>query len=362
MNRTAIKITIAIALVTILLLLIVDIITLRQIQASFNGFLKELEGQGFLNLIDLNEINTHKELQDQFQESLYRSILVVSVFAFFVSILLGFLIASFITRPLRELKKGIQKLRHNNYKYRIAETGDDEVDQVIKEFNNLSKGLEQEEILRKDLVSDVSHEFQTPLTALHGQVQGIRDGIFKPDKNRIEAIFSQIERLSSLVDNLQEYTRMRSSLPNIKIEECSLNKIVEQLLTLQKSNLDAAKINVENKIPKNFKLQADKKMLERVIDNIISNAIKYSKAKTLKFNLKDSILTIEDDGIGIQENDLKSIFERFYRVEKSRSRDSGGLGLGLAIVKEIVDTHGWKIKAESKPKKGTKFIINFSPK
>lgn len=358
MSRTSVKITIGVAIITLSLLLFVDIVAVSLTGRAFDRFLSGQEQYGFILLPSPREIRQQASLQEEFKNNLYFAITLASAISFVASIAFGFLIGSFITRPLRNLKYGIKKLEQNEYKYKIENTGDEEIDEVINEFNSLSKKLEHVENLRKDLVSDISHELKTPLTALKGQIEGIKDGVFKPDKERISIIEDQVNRLNDLINELQGYTRLRSNLSKIKKEEIDILKLTNRLLKPYDSKLKNENISVSVDIEKNQKIMADSKMLERIMSNIIDNSIKYSKADKILIKFENNKLFLSDNGVGIDEVHRQYIFERFYRVEKSRNRSTGGLGLGLAIVKDLVEAHGWKISVEdSLFEKGVSFVI-----
>lgn len=363
MSRTSVKITIGVAIISLSLLLFVDIVTVSLTQKAFEAFISGQERYGFVLLPSPDEIRQQVTLQEEFKNNLYYAITLASAISFIASIIFGFIIGSFVTRPLRELRYGIRKLEQNEYKYKIENTGDEEIDAVINEFNSLSRKLDHVENLRKDLVSDISHELKTPLTALKGQIEGIKDGIFKPDKDRIILIEDQVNRLNELINELQGYTRLRSSVTKIKLKDFKLKKYTEKLLKLYESKLADKKITIAVDIPDEIKIKADPIMFERIIGNILDNAIKYSKAHNIKISMHENELLIEDDGVGIKEEDRAYVFERFYRVEKSRNRSTGGLGLGLAIVKDLVEAHRWKIGVkDSSFGKGIAFVINLKVK
>lgn len=360
MNRTAFRITLSILIVTIALLIFVDFITIQQTQKAFSDFLFQQESSGFTRVLSIPEIQRQLTLEQKFKDSLYNAIILVSILGIIFSIILGVLIASFITRPLRELKSAIQKLRESEYKFRMQPTGDDEVDLVIAEFNKLSNELEHQENLRRELISDISHEFKTPLTGLTFQIEGVKDGVLKLDADRFMILEAEIKRLTHLVESLQEYTRIRAKINNIKLEKVNVLEVVKQIEESSKDKLQKQKIKLVLDVPEKLFYRADKNMFGRIMDNLVNNAVNHSKGKNITITATKDMISVKDDGIGIAKTDLKYIFERFYRVDKSRSRDTGGLGLGLAIVKEMVEVHGWKIEARSKVGKGTEFIIKIS--
>jgi signal transduction histidine kinase len=296
-----------------------------------------------------------EEFEDNFQKSLF-SIVIISVCA---SFLIGLLITHIFTRPLRSLGSGMRKLRSNDYKQKLRDIGIEEFDDVICEFNRLTDELDRVEGLRKDLISDTSHELKTPLTSLRGQLEGVRDGVFEMDEPRVKKLIDQVSRISELVDRLQEFSRIQSKTVSLQKKRISLQSVVNDVVEDLKEDVSNKGMKIHFSMQNN-EVNADRDMLMQVIRNLIQNAISYSHAKNIEVGSDETSFWVKDDGIGIPKAHQKYIFERFYRVEKSRNRATGGLGLGLAIVKEIVDAHGWKISVEGVKPKGVSFTIRFS--
>lgn len=297
-------------------------------------------------------------LLTRYNAVLQSSILGVALFAIVLSIFIGLFAAKIFSKPLNELTSGMKKLRSNNYKITLNRTGTYEFDQVISEFNTLTKELQRVEDLRKDLISDTSHELKTPITSLLGQLEGIKDGVLTVDNERVDSLIFQVNRLNDLVEQLQEFSRIRNKNHNLNKEKINLNDLVNVIVKQNKSSLSKKKMKVNIDIDEGFGIEGNREMLERVFINLFNNAISYSKAKNIYISAKDNEIKFSDDGIGVEEEHLSYLFERFYRVEKSRSRKTGGLGLGLAIVKEIIEAHGWRIKVRNRDGGGLEFVVS----
>jgi two-component system sensor histidine kinase BaeS len=278
-----------------------------------------------------------------------------------ISIVLGIIVASFITKPLRSFSDGINKLKRDPDSAIIPPTGISEFDSVVGEFNELAKELQKEEKLRKDLISDTSHELKTPIAALMGQLQGIQEGVLSLDPERIEILREQVDRLNNLVERLQEYTRIRVASVNMQKEVVKLYPLCKDIGEVFAKQFSDKGIEFRIDVSEGYSLLADKKMLERVLENLIENALKYADATQIAISADPFTLRVADNGKGIPEKNIPYIFERFYRVDTSRSSQTGGLGLGLAIVKEIVEAHGWSIKAHNLDK-GVEFVITLKKK
>lgn len=366
-NTTGFKIGIAVSFMCLVLFGLLNFVVINNSRSSFLDVLEGAEfqlqegtqfgdytGKDKLNILKfyLDQVETAKPLQDQFVEDFQASLLWILSLGVASSFLIGFIASKVFTRPLNQLSAGMKKLRKNDYRIELERIGTEEFDIVIDEFNCLTQELQRIEDLRKDLISDTSHELKTPLTSLYGQLEGIRDGVLEPDKKRMENLLSQVSRLSDLVERLQEFSRLRNKSYNIEMEKFNFKSFIDSVFQNFQKDLETEKIGYSLQFRDKFVVKADRNMLETVFVNLITNTLKYSKASaiTIKANSKEIIYS--DNGVGIPEEHIQYIFERFYRVEKSRSRSTGGLGLGLSIVKEIVEAQGWEISVSSDKKKG----------
>ena len=271
-------------------------------------------------------------------------------------ILLGLLAARYVRRPLRQFNKAIASLKQSNYKVKLQPTGIREFDEVFMKFNDLINRLRHEEKLRKDLVSDTSHELKTPLTTMIGQLTAMQEGKHSVTKERIAILKEQAERLAELVSQLEAYTKARA--PNSgEPEDIQLRQFCEQLIKHFNTELGQKNIQTKLTIPDGILVRADRQALWQILTNLVQNALRYSGASELTISVDDHQLLFSDNGKGVPSESLPYLFERFYRVDKSRNRATGGLGLGLAIVKELAERQGWHIYAE-RANPGITFVLN----
>jgi two-component system phosphate regulon sensor histidine kinase PhoR len=221
------------------------------------------------------------------------------------------------------------------------------------------------ETIRSDFVANVSHELKTPLTSIKGFVETLLGGALNDKENNrkfLKIIQDHAERLNKLVDDLLSLSHLESSEIRLEREEFSLREQLEKVLEGFKSQLKKKNIEVKNELAQKFLIKADKHRIEQVLINLIDNAIKFNREEgyiriySEDLNSKIKII-IEDSGIGIPEKDIPRIFERFYRVDKARSRELGGTGLGLSIVKHIVELHTGLVSVESTEGLGSKFFF-----
>ncbi|WP_028950614.1 sensor histidine kinase [Sulfurihydrogenibium subterraneum] len=216
---------------------------------------------------------------------------------------------------------------------------------------------------KKDFVSNVSHELKTPISVLKSAVETIeeeKDPVMI--KKFVNIAKKRIEQMDHLINDLLILARLESQEDQVKKENYDLHKQIEEIFEDLKHLTEEKNIQLINQIPTKFEIYADEQKLSIALKNLIENAIKYNKqdGKVIVKAVKDSkhtTITVEDTGIGIPEESLPLVFERFYRVDKSRSRNIGGTGLGLSIVKHITEAHKGKVWVESKLGKGSKFFI-----
>ncbi len=363
LNNLSVKITIGIVIITTTVLFLISYFAVIKAQEEFNfGIVKFFDGQNVVLVSSLppQVLTIIEDVKRDFSQKLIYTVVIAGILGATLSILAGIIFSIIITQPLYRLKKGIHNLKKSEYKIKIEPTGEAEFDDVIEEFNSLSEELEYQETLRKDLISDVSHELKTPITSLLGQVQGMRDKVLDISDQRLELIQKEAERLSELVNLLQEYTALRTNIINAKPNDLNLYKTAKHIKDIVKLEATKKKIKININIPENINIKADKLMLERILQNIIDNSIKYSQGTSISIDATSKQIIISDNGVGIPQEHLEKIFERFYRIEKSRNRKTGGMGLGLALVKEMVEAHGWSIQAlNNSDENGVRFVISF---
>jgi two-component system, OmpR family, sensor histidine kinase BaeS len=293
--------------------------------------------------------------------SLRNAMVFVAFIALALSITIGLLISTKLSAMISKVVRGTTMISKGNYNM-ISEKSDIvEMNTLIEAVNDLASSLRKQEHLRKVLTKDMSHELRTPLTTLQGTLEGIIDGIWEPTVERLQSCNEEVLRLYRLVGDLE-------NLAKIEEEDISLNKVTMNLGDLianilsnfEKKFLDK-KIEVHYE-QKDIFIEVDKDKLSQAIINIISNGEKYTLEYGHMFidiyeELNSVVICIKDTGIGIAKEHLPYIFERFYRVDESRTRSTGGSGIGLAITKSIVEAHGGSIEVNSVINKGTEFKI-----
>jgi len=240
--------------------------------------------------------------------------------------------------------------------------------EVISWAENQSKEIDQLKknvVYRREFVSNVSHELKTPIFNIEGYLHTLIDGGMDDPKINKEYLYkavSNVDRLSAIVNDLEVISQLESGDQILEIEKFDMSVLVQEVFEAQEMQADANDVNLSFKAGQQKKVyvMADKEMIRQVLVNLITNSIKYGKENGhtyVDFDDMDENLLIEisDDGIGIDEKNLPRLFERFFRVDKSRSRERGGTGLGLSIVKHIIEAHKQTISVRSKAGEGTTF-------
>jgi len=296
---------------------------------------------------------------------------IAGIIAAAAALLLGLFLTRQITRPLRELNNGARHIAQGNLGYRVKVRSRDEMGQLADSFNEMAVRLDNNEQSRRRMVSDIAHELRTPLTIIRGTVDGIEDGVFQADKPRLDSIKEQTDLLTHLVNDLRDLSLAESGQLKLERQPADLaalaqRKIDQFQLKAKEKNLRLA-LEAPSGLPE---VKMDSKRIEQVLGNLLSNAIRHTPEGgqiSVKLKLEEGVLknvqsrlvvSVTDTGEGIPPEHLPHVFERFYRVETSRSRSEGGAGLGLAIVKQMVQAHGGEVRVESQPGKGSTFYIS----
>ena len=236
---------------------------------------------------------------------------------------------------------------------------------AIAVFHDITR-LKQLEKIRQDFVANVSHELRTPLTTIKGYAETLLDGALKEDMafQFVQVIKRHTDRLTKIVEDLLMLSRIETKEFQLKMEVISLANFVDDIIDFLKEPAEKKKISLSrSEMSSSLAVLADRSYLDQILINLLDNAIKYTAeggrvvVSAVEKDSKDIQFSVEDNGIGIPKEDLARIFERFYRVDKGRSKELGGTGLGLSIVKHLVQTHGGKVWVESQMGKGSTFYF-----
>lgn len=298
----------------------------------------------------------------KFLDSMNAVLFFTGAFSILISVITGFFTAKKLSSPILKTADAAKEISDGNYKIRISEkSGTRETDLLTRSLNHLSESLQQQEKLRRQLTEDVSHELRTPVSVLQSHLEAMIEGIWEPTAERLESCNEEVRRIGALVGEIENLAEFDSGSRKPEKSVTDISAITHKALNGFEAMIKEKNLHVSVKGYCSG-LSADAEKITRAIKNLLSNAVKYSEdGGSIEINIdetKDSaIFSIRDTGIGIEPDELPFIFERFYRTDKSRSRKTGGSGLGLSITKSIVEAHGGKIIAESRPNLGSCFTI-----
>ena len=290
----------------------------------------------------------------------------ISIVTFFIALVTGSFVSGLLTRRIGRLLGSMKKLRAGQFEQRAQVGGKDELSQLTNEFNTLADRLEKTEQVRRQFISDASHELKTPLASVRLLTDSIlQTQNMKPELIRefVGDIGEEIDRLTRMTEKLLALNRLDSNQENQQ-REIELSGLIERAARMLMPLAQDAQVSIKTQTEKDCLISADEDDMYQAIFNLMENAIKYNlprgQVRVLLYPRDNMIvIAIHDTGIGIPREDISRIFERFYRVDKDRSREKGGSGLGLSIARENIEKYGGTIQAESEVGKGTRFQITF---
>ncbi len=299
----------------------------------------------------------------RFLTGLNQFLLIAAAVSLLACLLLGAYMAKRLTEPITKVIDAAGRIAKGDLGSRVTtKSTTREIIALTDSVNSLAKELSDQELLRKKLTADVAHELRTPLATLQSHMEAMIDGVWEPEQKRLISCHEEILRLSKLVgelETLSHYDRENLALHKEKFE---MSEQIKRILMNFESAFQMKHVDLEFAGAEVY-VTADPDKISQVLVNLISNALKYTpeggKVRIETGETADEVtVLVSDTGIGIPENDLPYIFERFYRTDQSRSRATGGSGIGLTIAKSIVEAHGGRITVQSEPNKGSIFIVS----
>lgn len=301
--------------------------------------------------------------EQQFLSSVNRTIIYAGAVGFAVALLLGWLLLRQLTQPLNKLTRATKKISAGDLDHRVSIDSEDELGKLGNSFNQMARNLQESEEIRRRMIGDIAHELRTPLTVLSGEVEAIREGVYKPTDEKLGQIQEDLNLLKRLIEDLRELTLAEAGELELNRGPTQLDRLIRSVKNKLESIADRDRIKLELDLPESMtELNLDGDRISQVLNNIVRNAIQHTKEDgrvtiSASERQKDVVVKVTDTGEGIPEEKLDHVFDRFYRADSSRSTE-GGSGLGLSIAKELVEAHGGKIQIDSEVGKGT--TLSFS--
>jgi two-component system sensor histidine kinase BaeS len=308
-----------------------------------------------------------KSVSRAFGQTLLYSLLAAALAATATAALAGLFVARRITSPIKHMLEATRRVSAGHYDERVPVQEEDELGALSESFNAMAADIEAAERRRREFIADVSHELRTPLSTLEGYMEGLMDGVVEPSEETWALLYAEAERMRRLAEDLQQPSRAEAAqLPLDVVPVAPRDAVglaVESMLPL----FAEKGVELESAVGKVPPVRADKDRLVQVLTNLLGNALRYTPPGgrvTVEADARgDGVLfVVRDSGTGIAAEHLPHVFERFYRVEKSRSREGGGSGLGLAISRALVEAMGGRIWAQSEGLgKGATFAFVLPP-
>jgi len=299
-----------------------------------------------------------------------KNLLVLSgVGAFFLALGFTVVISRKLSNPLIQMEQAARRMAKGELDVRVDVVSGDEIGSLARATNDLAVELKQYRDTRRELFANISHELRTPVTYLEGYAKVLRQGLYDSEEEKeqiLDIIHQESVRLKHLIEDVFELAKMEEGKFSLRMEWIDLAEVVENSVRNIHLRAKEKSLNVHVEVDEHLSLVfADGMRMEQIVLNLLDNAVRYTEHGIITISLRNLenhkvLLAIEDTGIGIPEQDLSFIFERFYRVEKSRSREYGGTGLGLAVVKKLMELQGGTIRVSSVRGAGTRFELEFT--
>lgn len=350
------KLFLTLLVVNITLLVLLAVILEMEVNHHF-GLLMSQE----MNLISPS---MSQSMQFHFGQALRQSLIWTVLSFIAITMAIAIFVSKRFTRRIQLMQRQAKQIANGQWDATLPVEGRDELSSLSHTLNYLSEELGKQQELRKHLMQDIAHELRTPLTTLKSHIEAFLDGVWTPNPQRLQSCLEEIERFQSLVKDVETLYQADAFEPKEK-QRLDLRRVVRTVSELFESR--CANVGIVLTLKEEDTevwLLADEESLARIVWNLLDNAVKFTPEQgnihlVVASANGESFLQVEDSGIGIPEEERGNIFERFYRVEKSRDRRKGGSGLGLAIVKRLVSLSEGTIEVSSQLKKGTTFTIRW---
>ena len=278
---------------------------------------------------------------------------VVGIISIVFAAIAGIILAGKISVPVKAATRAAKDIARGNYNNRInTDICTMELSELGNAVNHMAESLDNQEMLRRRLTSDVAHELRTPVANVSSNIEAIIEGVLEPTNERLSSCYNELERITGIITELEKLRQIEGENMILHIGHVDIYELAKEVKLIFENEMSKKNIRCDI-IGEHIDVCVDKDKMSQVLNNLISNAVKYTdnygniQITVIQEN-ENVVITVEDNGCGIDDNDIQYIFERFYRTDKSRNRSTGGAGIGLTITRAIVQLHGGTIHVESK--------------
>lgn len=298
-----------------------------------------------------------------FQNTLTQSLFISGLFAIVIGFLISFILSNSLSKPLMKITAAANKIRNGNLSAKSnVDTNTREIVELSNTINYLGNTLSKQDEIRKQYASDISHELRTPLTTLKSHLEAIMDKVWEPSNEHLEILMAEINRLSKLIDDLKDSFVKEEYTMNLNLIDINITKELMSIIETYEPVYEEEGVSIEYNFREDIHILIDIDKFKQIMNNLLSNSLRYLNKGgkvIIKLSKTDNsiLLSVLDNGIGIKAKDLPYVFNRFFRVDTSRNKSTGGTGLGLPIVKSIVEAHNGNITINSEYENGTEIKI-----
>lgn len=287
---------------------------------------------------------------------------VVGIISIVFAAIAGIILAGKISVPVKAATRAAKDIARGNYNNRInTDICTMELSELGNAVNHMAESLDNQEMLRRRLTSDVAHELRTPVANVSSNIEAIIEGVLEPTNERLSSCYNELERITGIITEFEKLRQIEGENMILHIGHVDIYELAKEVKLIFENEMSKKNIRCDI-IGEHIDVCVDKDKMSQVLNNLISNAVKYTdnygniQITVIQEN-ENVVITVEDNGCGIDDNDIQYIFERFYRTDKSRNRSTGGAGIGLTITRAIVQLHGGTIHVESKKGVGSLFKV-----
>lgn len=287
---------------------------------------------------------------------------VVGIISIVFAAIAGIILAGKISVPVKAATRAAKDIARGNYNNRInTDICTMELSELGNAVNHMAESLDNQEMLRRRLTSDVAHELRTPVANVSSNIEAIIEGVLEPTNERLSSCYNELERITGIITELEKLRQIEGENMILHIGHVDIYELAKEVKLIFENEMSKKNIRCDI-IGEHIDVCVDKDKMSQVLNNLISNAVKYTdnygniQITVIQEN-ENVVITVKDNGCGIDDNDIQYIFERFYRTDKSRNRSTGGAGIGLTITRAIVQLHGGTIHVESKKGVGSLFKV-----
>jgi two-component system sensor histidine kinase BaeS len=295
---------------------------------------------------------TAADARAMFDASVSMVFLATAWIAAVLAVVLALILARRLARPLEQIGRAARRVASGDYAARVPRGGPEEVSSLADSFNQMAESLEAQEELRREFIANAAHELRTPLTNLQGYLEGLREGVVPAESGTFESLAEEVDRLVRLSRGLDALAEGDTAAPPPVLVDLDLVEAVRSAVDMAMPAIERARLEIAVNTPARLRARVNPDQLAQVLGNLLQNAIRYSPqggriVVSAEARRGSIVVAVTNSGDRIPFADLPHIFERFYRVEKSRDRARGGAGIGLAIVKQLVEAVGGRVGADS---------------